>query len=121
MTRLLEALPKSLEHATSRIKDEGKEAVDRLGLGLMHQSTDSLPDSSMRQRMFGKPEPDVEKGDRNPSIRFADDAPSSDTAPGNYGANNPGFRKNPSLSMFRSTSVESPSVSFQEPEKPRNA
>ncbi|KAK1925819.1 Sodium/hydrogen exchanger family-domain-containing protein, partial [Papiliotrema laurentii] len=66
---------------------------------------------------------------RNPSIRFAaDTSPSSDAAPGmlNYGNNAPGFKRNPTLAMFRSSSVQSagerdrePSVSFQEPERPR--
>ena len=68
---------------------------------------------------------------RNTSIRFADNSTaSSDTAPGlaNYGVNAPGFKKTPGLAMFRSASVQSsgsargeggPSVSFQEPERPR--
>ena len=33
--RLTTHLPKSLEHATSLVRDEGKEAIDALGLGLM--------------------------------------------------------------------------------------
>jgi hypothetical protein len=68
---------------------------------------------------------------RNTSIRFADDsAASSNTAPGmaNYGVNAPGFKRTPGLAMYRSASVQSsgsargdrePSVSFQEPERPR--
>ncbi|WVO20068.1 uncharacterized protein IAS62_001358 [Cryptococcus decagattii] len=62
----------------------------------------------------------------SPAVRFADDtSPSTDTAPGqsNYGSNAPGFKKNPALAMYRSTSVQStgsnkdgPSVSFVEPE-----
>ena len=59
---------------------------------------------------------------RSTSVRFAvDSSPSSEVAPGrsNYGANAPGFKKNPALAMSRSASVnsagESPSVSFQEP------
>ena len=201
-----DSLPKSLQHATSRVQGEGKAAIDALGLGLMHSHTSSEgsaaepPSSSrndindrsdsaenqagsskipmitldrtkkqgLRQRLFGtKPEasldqshaeegrgnPDLlsppdhtrsqpipiiegESGDdalsrtvsnRNPSIRFAvDSSPSSDTAPGigNYGNNNPAFKRNPALAMFRSSSVQSagdkdqPSVKFQEPEKP---
>ncbi|ODO10668.1 hypothetical protein I350_01265 [Cryptococcus amylolentus CBS 6273] len=35
LDELLQHLPKSLEHATSRVQDGGKNAVDRLGLGLM--------------------------------------------------------------------------------------
>ena len=66
---------------------------------------------------------------RSTSIRFAADSSlSSDLAPGmsNYGANNPGFRRNPALAMNRTTSVQSTgsqketsSVSFREPEKRR--
>ncbi|KAE8539786.1 hypothetical protein D1P53_003723 [Cryptococcus gattii VGV] len=62
----------------------------------------------------------------SPAVRFADDtSPSTDTAPGqsNYGSNAPGFKKNPALAMYRSTSLQStgsnkdgPSVSFVEPE-----
>ncbi|WVR06563.1 hypothetical protein IAU60_003594 [Kwoniella sp. DSM 27419] len=33
--RILSMLPKSLEHATSHVRDDGVDAVDRLGLGLM--------------------------------------------------------------------------------------
>ena len=64
------------------------------------------------------------------TIRFAmDSSQSSDSAPhlSNYGANNPGFKRNPSLAMTRTTSVQSTgsqkedpqSVSFREPEKRR--
>ncbi|WVQ85812.1 hypothetical protein IAT38_007980 [Cryptococcus sp. DSM 104549] len=63
---------------------------------------------------------------RSPAVRFAPEASgSSDTAPAisNYGANAPGFKKNPALAMYRSASVQStgsqkegPSVSFKEPE-----
>ena len=66
---------------------------------------------------------------RSTSIRFAADSSlSSDLAPGmsSYGANNPGFRRNPTLAMTRTTSIQStssqkeiPSVSFREPEKRR--
>lgn len=69
-------------------------------------------------------------GPRDRSIRFAvDSSQSSGSAPGssNYGAYNPGFKRNPALAMTRTTSVqssgsqkgESMSVSFQEPEKRR--
>jgi len=201
MERIRSGLPKSLEHAISPVKDGGEEAVDFLGLGLMHSHTSSegsaparrtaspppmdspsdesgpsgsneppaikveSPKKGLRQRLFGKrgtsdaseaeegranpdllspqasrsqPVPIVATSsnddtlsrsvsNRNPAIRFAPDiAPSSDTAPGisNYGSNAPGFKRNPNLSMFRSSSVTStddnePSVSFDEPEKPR--
>ncbi|KAK4687881.1 sodium/hydrogen antiporter, partial [Tremellales sp. Uapishka_1] len=67
---------------------------------------------------------------RSTAIRFAEAlSPSSDTAPGvNAYASNTGFKRNPSLAMYRSTSVQSessaknaegPSVSFREPEKPK--
>ena len=60
------------------------------------------------------------------SVRFAsDNQPSSGSAPGNYGNATPGFRKNPALAMYRTTSVQSaksdtqdlgsPNVSFKEP------
>jgi len=202
MERLRKSLPKSLEHATSRVKDQGKEAIDFLGMGLMHSRTSSeassppartesphsidspsdddgpsnsgsppiikveSPKKGLRQRLFGKRHSsnasDAEEGradpdmlspqaaarsqpvpivatssnddslsrsisNRNPAIRFAPDiAPSSDTAPGisNYGSSAPGFKRNPNLSMFRSSSVQSTddaesNVSFDEPDKPR--
>jgi hypothetical protein len=65
---------------------------------------------------------------RNTSIRFAaETSESSDTAPsvGNYGNTAPGFKRNPGLAMYRTSSVQStgsakgesgPSVSFREPE-----
>ena len=64
---------------------------------------------------------------RQSTIRFAPESSvSSDTAPSmsNYGANAPGFKKNPNLAMFRTSSVKStdgdaPSVSFAEPPRPR--
>lgn len=63
---------------------------------------------------------------RTSTIRFAPElAESSDTAPSvaNYGNSAPGFKRNPGLSMFRTTSIQSqsstqdrePSVSFREP------
>ncbi|WWC88415.1 uncharacterized protein L201_003326 [Kwoniella dendrophila CBS 6074] len=264
LDKMLSMLPKSLEHATSHVRDEGKEAVDRLGLGLMRggPSTPSLVETSEDQpeltlsrqdervqaeeeqvadenedaiseteddrlgpihtripairvhkgsgsktkkksiasRLFGRKSNDSENNSskaeeglakpdssllsptrsrsrpipivrepspsnndnddddydydndapptrtpysgssgngvpltrtltaRSSAIRFAPDVePSSDTAPtiSNYGANAPGFKKNPNLSMFRSTSIQSqgegggPSVSFVEPEKKR--
>ncbi|WVF68853.1 hypothetical protein IAT40_003626 [Kwoniella sp. CBS 6097] len=270
LDRLLHMLPKSLEHATSHVRDEGKDAVDRLGLGLMdpHTATPSIrsieeepqyPERSQsrtseggqrggagvvsdngnanenanvnanenendyedvvsdteeelprhhnppaihvskgsssshhkkrsfRSRFFGskskrdrshspsraeeglappnpdllappsgaRPVPIIDTEDssdpsdearggssglgipltrtmsasRSPAIRFAPDVveKSSDTAPNltNYGVNNPGFKKNPSLAMYRSASIQStgsskgegPSVSFVEPKK----
>ncbi|OCF31244.1 Na+/H+ exchanger AnNHA1 [Kwoniella heveanensis BCC8398] len=262
LDRILHMLPKSLEHATSHVRDEGKDAVDRLGLGLMdpHTATPSIRSTeeqpeyperrqsrgserggeagvagsavdienenendyedvvsdteeelprhhnppaihvskgsssshhkkrSFRSRFFGKskrdrshspshveegrapPNPDLlappstssarpvpildtedsfdvsERGtptgsglgipltrtmsaSRSPAIRFAPDVveKSSDTAPNltNYGANNPGFKKNPALAMYRSASIQStgsnkgegPSVSFAEPKR----
>ena len=63
---------------------------------------------------------------RGTAVRFAPGSSmSSDTAPGmgNYGNNNPGFKRNPTLAMYRSTSVQSSgsqretSVSFKEPTK----
>lgn len=52
-------------------------------------------------------------------------APSPADEEPNYGANAPGFKRNPGLSMFRTSSVRvdedndsGPSVSFQEPKKP---
>ncbi|OCF75432.1 Na+/H+ exchanger AnNHA1 [Kwoniella mangroviensis CBS 8886] len=248
LDKMLHMLPKSLEHATSHVRDEGKEAVDRLGLGLMrvpstpsvlesdnhleqsisaqsnqaqendneeavsdteegppagnYQSYNKIPAinihsgsgseskskrKSIAARLFGRksndsenipskaeeglahpnptllvppsksdisrpvpivssPEP-IDEGSRSgsfgipltrtisasrsPAIRFAPDVePSSETAPtiNNYGANAPGFKKNPNLAMFRSASIQStgsnkggegPSVSFVEPEKKR--
>ncbi|WVW84938.1 hypothetical protein I302_106974 [Kwoniella bestiolae CBS 10118] len=254
LDKMLHMLPKSLEHATSHVRDEGKEAVDRLGLGLMrggastpsivesdhplepsasvqsgrgnvqatdgeneeaisdteeapssanYQSYNKIPainvhkgsgsgtksgKKSITARLFGRksnegendsskaeeglappnptllvppsksdisrPVPIVNTPDqmendgsrsgsfgipltktmsasRSPAIRFAPDVePSSESAPtiNNYGANAPGFKKNPNLSMFRSASIQStgsgrgvegPSVSFVEPEKKR--
>ncbi|WVQ70777.1 hypothetical protein IAR50_000299 [Cryptococcus sp. DSM 104548] len=251
LDELLHHLPRSLEHATSRVQDGGKNAVDRLGLGLMrpaetplgtpsetsespfgmgrtdspeslaeegrmglhqhrpsqgsagmeneddyedvdeepapqprrHQRPPAIhvsrqnsagpPRRSIRARLFGRRQqsanspsrleegaavpdasllapssalqrpPSVADDSRTqnqslgipltrtmsssrPAIRFADDtSPSSDTAPGqaNYGANNPGFRRNPALAMSRTASVQStgstkdgPSVSFAEPD-----
>lgn len=205
-------LPVSIEHATTRVQDQGKNAIDRLGLGLMRSNSSRTtvsptlsrvaspeeiepasheemePETSeerrvvhidparlrkhkptLRQRIFGRfgqgqkeddlsdveegrapvpayisrtrsaaqpvpiiaePEHDEDEAD-NPlrmsrtaskSIRFAPEASnSSDTAPGpsNYGSSAPGFKRNPELSMFRTTSVrsteEGPSVSFREP------
>nr|XP_018262109.1 Na+/H+ exchanger AnNHA1 [Kwoniella dejecticola CBS 10117]OBR84267.1 Na+/H+ exchanger AnNHA1 [Kwoniella dejecticola CBS 10117] len=236
--KMIHMLPKSLEHATSHVRDEGKEAVDRLGLGLMGGvSTPSIVETplpmdeedrsrraptpeeeavsetededaatpqrtpynkvpainvdrgsgsgtkknkkSIKDRLFGRksnesndnpskaeeglappnpsllvppskhnisrPIPIVNEPERSnseesrgipltrtlsasrsPAIRFAPDVEnSSETAPtiNNYGANAPGFKKNPNLSMFRSASIQSngegPSVSFVEPEKKR--
>ncbi|WVQ96326.1 hypothetical protein IAU59_003430 [Kwoniella sp. CBS 9459] len=258
LDRILHMLPKSLEHATSHVRDEGVDAIDRLGLGLMdpHTATPSIRSTeeqpeypertqsrtnerdaaaatrsynengnenendyedvvsdteeelprhhnppaihvskgsssshhkkrSFRSRFFGgkgkrdrshspshveegrappnpdllappssssaRPIPIIETEDssdpsdeprgsgipltrtmsasRSPAIRFAPDVVerSSDTAPNmtNYGVNNPGFKKNPSLAMYRSASVQStgsnkgegPSVSFAEPKK----
>ncbi|KAK8858818.1 hypothetical protein IAR55_003048 [Kwoniella newhampshirensis] len=233
LDRMLGMLPKSLEHATSHVRDEGKDAIDRLGLGLMdplpeHGETlspstsrvaegdraedeteyEDVPSDnednsesgrgrngsdppsarvgrgwhkrrSIRARLFGRrkhsstsssraeegrghsnpnlssppsrsisrpipivaePEqlsPQESRGipltrtlsaSRSPAVRFAPDSqPSSDTAPGNYGNNIPGFKRNPNLSMYRSTSIQSshsnkgegPSVSFKEPERRR--
>lgn len=140
MQQLFSSLPKSLEHATSRLKDQGDEAVDALGLGLMHSHTSSeasvvgAPNGKgIRHRLFsGKrsEEREAEEGEagllrepqRTTAIRFAEDSSAStDAAPGNYGSTNPAFKKNPALAMFRSTSVQSenPSVTFQEPDKPR--
>ncbi|WWD18709.1 hypothetical protein CI109_103163 [Kwoniella shandongensis] len=244
LDRMLGMLPKSLEHATSHVRDDGKHAIDRLGLGLMdphpeddevsvtsepneqeegqadnandndndndndyedvpsdneagsgsrlgrlssnipgiHISKGGNKKRSMRARLFGRrknssnspsraeegrsesnphllappsrtssrpipivaePEqmsPSENRGipltrtlsaSRSPAIRFAPDSqPSSDTAPGigNYGANAPGFKRNPNLSMYRSASIQSshsnkgeggPSVSFKEPERKR--
>ncbi|ORX37176.1 Sodium/hydrogen exchanger family-domain-containing protein [Kockovaella imperatae] len=65
---------------------------------------------------------------RNTAIRFAEDSqPSSDSAPGpgNYGNTAPGFKRNPALAMFRTTSIQegndddSASVSFKEPSRRR--
>lgn len=66
---------------------------------------------------------------RTTSIRFApDSSPSSNAAPGsnNYGNNAPGFKRNPTLAMFRAPSVhsddeidESPTVKFKLPDKRR--
>lgn len=60
-----------------------------------------------------------------PTIRFAEDSSrSSETAPGNAYQRAPGYKPNPALAMFRTTSVASNgeskderSVSFQEPER----
>jgi hypothetical protein len=63
---------------------------------------------------------------RNTAIRFAENsASSSETAPGPgaYGANAPGFKRNPALALNRTTSVQSagsakgdgPNVSFKVP------
>nr|XP_019012994.1 Na+/H+ exchanger AnNHA1 [Kwoniella pini CBS 10737]OCF51775.1 Na+/H+ exchanger AnNHA1 [Kwoniella pini CBS 10737] len=46
--KLISMLPKSLEHATSHVRDQGQEAIDRLGLGLMGGiSTPSVVDSQL--------------------------------------------------------------------------
>jgi hypothetical protein len=140
MDRLREGLPKSLEHATSHVRDDGAEAIDSLGLGLMHSHTSSEASAqheqheqpeksqaqpSLRQRIFGNKQHDEESGpelERNTSIRFApDSSESSESAPGNYGNAAPGFKRNPSLAIFRSASVQSEgqNVTFQEPDKPR--
>lgn len=99
-----------------------------------------LPPSSGRPRpVVAEPEP-MSSNDRslqlsrtlsvprNTSIRFAaETSESSDTAPsvGNYGNTAPGFKRNPGLAMYRTSSVQStgsakgesgPSVSFREPE-----
>jgi hypothetical protein len=191
MQRLRDSLPKSLQHATSRVKEDGKEAIDFLGMGLMHSHSSSEgsrssppaidspstidgqeaePDmppiirvdsgkKGLRQRLFGGGDRsvanDVEQGranpdllsaqptsqrasvpaaasnddslsrsisNRNPAIRFAPDiAPSSDTAPGinNYGSSAPGFKRNPNLSMSRSSSIQSADDNREEPDRPR--
>nr|ODN82429.1 Na+/H+ exchanger AnNHA1 [Cryptococcus depauperatus CBS 7841] len=85
--------------------------------------------SSTPSHNFGIPLTRTTSGSRPSAIRFAQNtSASSDTAPSlpNYGTANPGFKKNPSLAMYRSASVQStgsakdgPSISFKEPEVKR--
>ncbi|OWZ71203.1 hypothetical protein AYX14_03391 [Cryptococcus neoformans] len=56
---LLHHLPKSLEHATSRVQNGGKDAVDRLGLGLMDINT---PEPSPSIESHGDPRHDYVDG-----------------------------------------------------------
>jgi hypothetical protein len=57
-------LPKSLEHATSRVENHGKDAVDRLGLGLMNPSpTESeVSDSASRRGLSELQAPEQHEG-----------------------------------------------------------
>lgn len=92
-------------------QDEG----DRLESGQSPSNPNLLsPTSTLRQGDSSRSQLDLTRTETmSRTIRFAEHATNdSDTAPGpqgsgNYGNNQPGFRKTPGLAMFRTTSVKS--------------